>query len=104
MLPANKLEVFGAVGENAVRSTGYAAKRVRRERHLPQRGENPDPIIRIRIIRRQNEGRLREIRPGSKRLHLSRIQAVRVEHDGKPVSARRHACKDITLDEAPLHR
>ena len=59
-----------------------AERRVAGERQLQDGREDPDAVVGRGVRRRQDEGRLRQVRPAREPLHLLGGEALGVEHDG----------------------
>jgi hypothetical protein len=72
---------------------------VARERELLGRREDAHAVVGARGGRREDERRLRQVRPVRETLHLLGGQAVAVEHDRERVTAERGGGEDVDLDE-----
>ena len=73
---------------------------VTRERQLALGGEDPDPVVGVRVRRLQQEGRLAEIRPARDRGQLRITQVVGVVHDRERVTGREPVGEHVDLRKA----
>ena len=73
------------------------------ERELGDGSEDAHPVVGVRIVRRQDEGRLREVRPVREPLHLLGVEIGGVEHDRDGVAAVGHRREHVDLAEWSLH-
>jgi len=71
------------------------------ERKFLARREDPDPVIRPLVARRQQEGGFRQVRPPGEPPHLLIGQPARPVHDGDRVAQERLGAEDIDLAELP---
>lgn len=79
-------------------------RRVASKWQLAARSENTEPVVGLRPARRQQERRLRQVRPGCHSLHRLRIQALRIENDSNRIAPKRGRGEDVdNLVGAFLH-
>src|SRR4029077_11975515 len=81
-----------------------AKRRVGREGQLEHRGEDPYPVVGLRSRWRQHEGRLGEVGPARKPLHLRIRHPLGVEDDRDGVAGIWPAAEDVYLGEAATHQ
>jgi len=77
-----------------------AERRMPCERQLARRGEDAYAVVRIRVSRRQEKRRFREIGPAREGSHALIDQALRTVHDGERIAAQRVRGEHIDLAEA----
>src|SRR5262249_41725151 len=70
---------------------------------LGDRGEDAHAVVGVRFARRQDEGRLREVRPVRDPLHVVGGEPVTVEHDGHRVAPVGRVGEDVDLSEGSSH-
>ena len=73
------------------------------ERELLGRGEDPHGVVGLLARRREQERRLRQVRPGREALHLLAGEALAVDDDRHGVAEQRLLREDVDLGEAPAH-
>ncbi len=88
------------VGEPSVAG---AERGVAGERQLGVGGEDPDPIVGLRIDRREHERGLRQVRPGGDALHVLGVESFPLEDHRHGVAQARLIREDVDLLEAPAH-
>src|SRR3954470_6401860 len=80
-----------------------AKGRMPSERGLQLRREDADPVVGPRIVRRQHEGGLGEVRPACELLHLPRREPLCVEHHCYRIAGARPTAEDVYLSEPAGH-
>jgi hypothetical protein len=73
------------------------------ERQLLRRGEDPHPVVRPLVGRRQQEGGLRQVGPAGEQPHLIVGEPVRPVHHRHRVANERLFCEYVNLPELPVH-
>jgi len=77
--------------------------RVAGEGQLDGRGEDAQPVVRVRGGRRQHEGRLGQVELAGDRLHRRRVESFGIEHHGERVAGKRSGREHVEGDEAAGH-
>ena len=80
-----------------------AERRMPGERQLAERRPDPDAVVGGVARRRQDERRLRQVRPARDRRHRLVVDPVGVEHDGERIAEERRLAEHVDLDEASRH-